>query len=225
MAARPASGSMFIQVASHGVSGYAAWKGMVDGMVAAPEKPPHFPLVKEFWAGPNVMPSSINVCHIFDSQEKLQECTKMFAPGGPMGELTSNPIIKPPMTWNQFDVRVVVNEANEVEEGMVLGVYAHGVPDADAWVDLFAGSTEVMEKLGIVKSYGGVMVEDCAWAPEKGTGVMVVHVFKDLNHKHEHDTMFDATAPFFADLIEKGAVIQPLHSSTCGPLFKFSGSA
>ena len=45
------SGS-YIQIAGHSVAGYAAWKELVDGMVAAPEKPPHMAKIKEFWAGP-----------------------------------------------------------------------------------------------------------------------------------------------------------------------------
>ncbi len=201
-----------------------AWRKLAEGMTGAPEKPPHMALIKEFWAGPDAPPFSVNVCHVIEGEENLKAVCALFAPGGPMVEsLKGNPVVGEPWTFNQFEVRVTHCPDATVEDGMVLGVYTHGVPDAEAWCDMFAAEnvSEMHAKMGIVKSFGGPMVGDCAWAPEGAQGVMVIHVFPDAAKKREFDLIFDPTAGMFKEMVESGAAVPPFHVGAIGPVWKF----
>merc|ERR1711988_1645249 len=115
--------------------------------------------MKELWLGPQVMPYSISVCHVIDGKENLEAVSDLFTPGSEfMTGFSSNPIVKlDSMEWNNMDVRVIHNESAVVEEGMVIGIYAHGVPDIEGWCKAFnTPDVEGMHaSMGIVKSYGG----------------------------------------------------------------------
>lgn len=222
--AKGAAGGAYLQVGGHPVSGYAAWRELAEGMVSAPEKPPHFNLIKEFWAGPDAPPFSVNVCHVIEGEENLKAVSALFAPGGPMVEsLKGNPVVGEPMTFNQFEIRVTHCPEAAVEDGMVLGVYSHGVPDAEAWCDMFAADqvSEMHAKMGIIKSFGGPMVGDCAWAPAGAEGVMVIHVFPDAAKKRDFDLIFDPTAGMFKEMVESGAAVPPFNVGAIGPVWKF----
>ena len=75
-----------------------------------------------------------------------------------------------------------------VSEGDIVGVYAHGVPDASAWAAIFRGAltaddNKMHKEAGIVKSFGGPLVASPgknAWATDAPATVMVIHVFKSL---------------------------------------------
>ena len=45
-------------------------------------------------------------------------------------------ITTPPVS-NTFDVRLIVNPDGD-EEGKVLGIYSHGVPDFDGWLKIYS---------------------------------------------------------------------------------------
>lgn len=109
-----------------------------------------------------------------------------------------------------------------VEDGAVIGIYSHGVPDAAQWAEIFAKAVKeegFHKDSGIFKSYGGKMVGDCAWAPKQGEGAMVIHVFKSLDDKAKFDKMFDPTGEFFGGMIAGGACFEPFYSGALGPIF------
>ena len=124
------------------------------------------------------------------------------------------------------------------------------MPDAAQWAELFQGAltaddNKMHKEAGIVKSFGGPLVASPgknAWATDAPATVMVVHVFKSLGEytrrrraggglterkddKAKFDQMFDPTAPFFKDLIEKGAAMEPFFSLPIGPVKVMAGTA
>jgi hypothetical protein len=227
------SGTLYLQIGGHDVSGFAAWKEMADGMKNAPadQKPPHMSLIKEFWLGPQKMPYSIRVVHVIEGKQKLEDVSNLFAPSSEfMKGFASNPVIKGNMIWNQFDVRIIFNPSATIEKDMVLGVYSHGVPDCEKWIEAFGAeeAAKMHTELGIVKSYAGVMVSTeglgkCAWTPEKGIGVMVIHAFKTITDKHKFDLMFDPSTGMFKGMLEGGAITEPFYSEGIGPIDLFQG--
>ena len=66
-------------------------------MIGGPEKPPHMTMIKEFWAGADEPPFSVNVCHFIEGRENLDGVSALFAPGGPMQQsLEGNPVVGQP---------------------------------------------------------------------------------------------------------------------------------
>lgn len=225
--------SLYIQVCGHPVTGYAAWKEMADGMTSAPKDaaPPHMALIKEFWLGPEKMPYTVKVCHVIDSKDKLEQVSALFAPGSDfMKGFQENPVVKDgigSMEWNQFEVKIVHNQDVAIEDGMVLGVYAHGVPDMEKWYEAFNGpdADKIHVDMGIVKSFGGKVIHTTgrksAFLPDETKPVaMVIHAFKTLDDKNKFDMMFDPTNGFFKAMIEAGGASGPFQSQSLGPLFK-----
>ena len=106
---------------------------------------------------------------------------------------------------------------------MVLGVYAHGVPNGEDWLDTFAAPpvVEAHAKMEIVKSFGGLMVGKCTWAPEGAVGAMVIHTFKSMDAKRSFDLFFDPTAGMFKEMVEAGSARPPFRTGTIGPVWKF----
>jgi hypothetical protein len=114
-------------------------------------------------------------------------------------------VITTPPVSNTFDVRLIVNPDGD-EEGKVLGIYSHGVPDFDGWLKIYSESQseEFMKDFGIVKSYAGNMLPDSAWKKPDVVMPMVIHVFKDYNSKAKFDTIFDPTFGMFKGIAEAG---------------------
>ena len=139
--------------------------------------------------------------------------------------LESNPIVTSPPVSNCMEVRVIAANPDAPEkEGMVAGVYAHGVPDFDEWLALFTESFDKMphEELGVIKSYGGQLIGESVWKKENADApavACVMHVFKDANAKAKFDIMFDPTAGMFKDLTEKGSTLPPFKSQNLGPMW------
>merc|ERR1711939_1121462 len=137
------------------------------------------------------------------------EYGKMFA---------SNPVIATEPTSNTLDVRLIVNPDGGDEEGKVLGIYAHGVPDFEEWLKLFgeSQSDEFLKDFGIVKSYAGNMTDDSSWKKADVVMPMVIHVFKDYNSKAKFDTIFDPTFGMFKDIASAGGVLPPFFEQQLG---------
>jgi hypothetical protein len=106
----------------------------------------------------------------------------LFTPGSEFAEMMkTNPIVTTPMTSNTFEVRLVVNEDGAEEEGMVAGVYSHGVPDFAQWLTLFTAAQAdfPMADMGIVKSYAGELSKDSGWVNDAApASAVVMHIFK-----------------------------------------------
>jgi len=123
----------YIQVASHDVSGCAAWEKMVAGMVAAPEaeQPPHMALIKKFWCGKTSTQNNVSVCHCIEGKENLDKVQELFKPDSEfLKGFTQSPVMKDhtdSMKWNNFEVMVEYPKGEStwsgVEEGDILGVY------------------------------------------------------------------------------------------------------
>jgi hypothetical protein len=128
-------------------------------------------------------------------------------------------VITTPPVSNTFDVRLVVNPDGD-EEGKVLGIYSHGVPDFDGWLKIYSESQseEFMKDFGIVKSYAGNMLPDSAWKKPDVVMPMVIHVFKDYNSKAKFDTIFDPTFGMFKGIAEAGGVLPPFCEQQLGSL-------
>jgi len=169
-----------------------------------------------------------------DGKDNLEAVSDLFSPGSEfLKAMSENPILKfDTMNWNNLDVRVIHNESATVEEGMCLGIYAHGVPDIEKWCEAFNGpdADKIHESMGIVKSFGGKCIHckgiKSNWLPDESkTVAMVIHVFKTIDDKSKFDMMFDPTAEFFNGMIEAGGASEPFLSKPLGPLFKASGRA
>ena len=175
------SESLFIECFSHGVTGLGEWCDMLEGMLSAETPPPHVPLIKKFIFGAAKPCGSLSAVHMYEGKENMEAVKAIFAPDGEFGKLAaSNPVITTPPVSNTFDVRLIVNPDGD-EEGKVLGIYSHGVPDFDGWLKIYSESQseEFMKDFGIVKSYAGNMLPDSAWKKPDVVMPMVIHVFKD----------------------------------------------
>jgi len=229
------SATKYIQVVTHGVSGVQAWTEMAMGMVSAPEKPPHLSLIKKFYCGASNVYSEICVVHCIDGEDNLKATQALFDPKGDfLKGFYESPVMKgreATMNWNNMEVMVEYPAGkgwDDVEEGAVIGVYAHGVPNAAEWAKIFEKAVSEDEgamhkNSGITKSFGGKMFES-DWEVKEGfEGAMVVHVFKSLDDKAKFDKMFDPTAEFFGGMVAAGAAAEPFHSNGNGPIFTIDG--
>lgn len=235
------SESLFIECFEHGVSGLGEWSEMVDGMLSAvriffpPEfnirhadrhhhhlqetPPPHVPLVKKFIFGAAGKISTLSAVHMYESRENMEAVKALFSPDGEFGKMfATNPVITTEPTSNTLDVRLIVNPDGGDEEGKVLGIYAHGVPDFEEWLKLFgeSQSDEFLKDFGIVKSYAGNMTDDSSWKKADVIMPMVIHVFKDYNSKAKFDTIFDPTFGMFKDIANAGGVLPPFFEQQLG---------
>jgi len=228
----------YIQVASHDVSGCAAWEKMVAGMVAAPEaeQPPHMALIKKFWCGKTSTQNNVSVCHCIEGKENLDKVQELFKPDSEfLKGFTQSPVMKDhtdSMKWNNFEVMVEYPKGEStwsgVEEGDILGVYSHGVPSAAEWAKIFENAVSADEgamhkNSGIVKSFGGKMFDSEWKAAEGAEAVAVIHVFKSLDDKAKFDKMFDPTGDFFGGMIAAGGAFEPFYSLCNGPIFILDG--
>ena len=156
---------------------------------------------------------------MYESRENMEAVKALFSPEGEFGKMfASNPVITTEPTSNTLDVRLIVNPDGGDEEGKVLGIYAHGVPDFEEWLKLFgeSQSDEFLKDFGIVKSYAGNMTDDSSWKKADVVMPMVIHVFKDYNSKAKFDTIFDPTFGMFKDIASAGGVLPPFFEQQLG---------
>ena len=140
-----------------------------------------------------------------------------------------NPVFTSAPVSNLMEVRVIAGDPNaqEITEGMVAGIYSHGVPDFEEWLGLFMESFDKipLEELGVIKSFGGQLIGESAWIKENKNNppipahACVMHIFKDANAKAQFDVMFDPTAGMFKALAVDGTVLPPFKPQNIGPIW------
>ena len=110
------------------------------------------------------------VVHCIDGEDNLKATQALFDPKGDFLKGYESPVMKgreATMNWNNMEVMVEYPAGkgwDDVEEGAVIGVYAHGVPNAAEWAKIFEKAVSEDEgamhkNSGITKSFGGKMFE------------------------------------------------------------------
>ena len=109
------------------------------------------------------------VVHCIDGEDNLKATQALFDPKGDfLKGFYESPVMKgreATMNWNNMEVMVEYPAGkgwDDVEEGAVIGVYAHGVPNAAEWAKIFEKAVSEDEgamhkNSGITKSFGGKM--------------------------------------------------------------------
>ena len=84
------------------------------------------------------------VVHCIDGEDNLKATQALFDPKGDfLKGFYESPVMKgreATMNWNNMEVMVEYPAGkgwDDVEEGAVIGVYAHGVPNAAEWAKIF----------------------------------------------------------------------------------------